>query len=66
MKLIVNGRERQLDNVRTVEDLLKQLGHEARFVAVAVNRACVPRSIYGETPLNAEDEIEILAPMQGG
>jgi thiamine biosynthesis protein ThiS len=33
---------------------------------VALNRDCVPRAALGETSLHDDDEIEILAPMQGG
>lgn len=50
----------------TVASLLKELGLEEGTVAVALNRAFVPFSSYSLTSLTEHDEIEIVAPMQGG
>lgn len=50
----------------TLEALLNALALEGAHVATAVNGAFVPASVRSETSLEAGDEIEILAPMQGG
>jgi sulfur carrier protein len=65
MRLVINGVPEEL-NVATVADLLARRGLQARAVVVALNRDCVPRAALGETALHDDDEIEILAPMQGG
>lgn len=65
MRLIVNGLSEEVD-VATVAQLLARRGVEARAVVVAVNRDCVPRSALDSTTLREGDEVEILAPMQGG
>jgi sulfur carrier protein len=46
--------------------LLRELGHDGGFLAVALNRKVVPRARWSETPLNAGDVIEIVTPRQGG
>ena len=66
MKLRINGKEKNLENVGTVAEVAKALGYEGNFFAVALNRACVPRANYAATAINENDEIEILSPMQGG
>lgn len=65
MRLCINGKEKQV-NAATLADVVRALGYEGDFFAVALNRACVPRAHYGATPVNENDEIEILSPMQGG
>jgi sulfur carrier protein len=66
MRLIVNGKQQKIGDAATIADVIKSLGYEGDFFAVALNRACVPRKNYAATPVNENDEIEILSPMQGG
>ena len=65
MRLVINGVPQELD-VATVAELLAIRGLQPRSVVVALNRDCVPRAALSETALHDDDEIEILAPMQGG
>jgi len=65
MKIIVNGKEQQ-SNAQTIAQLIAQLGYEGDYFAVAQNLHAVLRARYAETPVNENDEIEILMPMQGG
>jgi sulfur carrier protein len=65
MRLVINGVPEELD-VATVADLLASRGLQPRSVVVALNHDCVPRAALSETSLHDDDEIEILAPMQGG
>jgi sulfur carrier protein len=64
--LRVNGEELTADGPLTVAALLARLGHAPAAVAVAVNLTFVPRREYATKTLNAGDQIEIVAPMQGG
>jgi sulfur carrier protein len=65
MKIIVNGAEQKTD-AQTIAELIQKLGYEGDYFAVARNLHAVPRALYAETPVNENDEIEILMPMQGG
>lgn len=66
MEIIVNGKAMSLEKTLSVDELLSFLGYNNRFVAVARNQVCVPKSIYQETFIAENDDIEILAPMSGG
>ena len=66
MQIKVNGEDHTLDQTINVTELLNRLGYQDRFVAVARNQCCIPKSQYQETLLAESDEIEILAPMSGG
>ena len=65
MLLTINGKQQKLD-AKNLADVIKALGYEGDFFAVALNRTCVLRSQYAATAVNENDEIEILSPMQGG
>jgi sulfur carrier protein len=65
MLLIVNGEPTEAA-AKTLDDLLRELDYEGRHYAIAVNFAVVPRARWAATPLQSGDEIEILAPRQGG
>ncbi|UJQ94243.1 sulfur carrier protein ThiS [Mariluticola halotolerans] len=45
---------------------LVELGFADAVVATAVNGAFVPAAARGDFQLNSGDQIEVLAPMQGG
>ncbi|MEM7508630.1 MAG: sulfur carrier protein ThiS [Pseudomonadota bacterium] len=65
MKITVNGATYETGAV-TLAALLSELGHDGAVVATAVNGEFAGRASRAETMLRAEDEIEIVAPMQGG
>jgi thiamine biosynthesis protein ThiS len=66
--ITVNGARRPHEAPQSLDELLRTLGYRERlpFVAVAVNRRCVPRAAHATTTVVAGDEVEILAPMAGG
>jgi sulfur carrier protein len=66
MNLTINGETTQVDGVNTVAELLQQRETDADSVAVALNHELVPRQDYTQTPLKEGDDVEIVAPMQGG
>ena len=65
MKLLVNGESMEAPDGVTVAMLIARRGHPAT-VAVAVNQVFVPRSRHVDTILKEGDQVEIVAPMQGG
>ena len=66
MKITVNGKELEVAEGLSVEDLLSQLGVKREYTAVAVNREVTPKSAYGATLLRDGDRVEIVRPMGGG
>jgi sulfur carrier protein len=65
MRVIVNGEEREISSA-SVGALLSELDYEGTHFAIALNYDVVPRSRWAETPIKSGDEIEIIAPRQGG
>ena len=66
MKVILNGKEREIPDELTVQGLLDHLSLNPRRVAVELNRAIVKRAQFNETQLHANDSIEILQFVGGG
>ena len=62
----MNGAPREVPGDCTLETLLRLLGMETKRVAVAVNRAVVPRSRYESRQLASGDRVEILEAVGGG
>lgn len=66
MIIRVNGEEKDVPAGTTVTGLLAALGVPTDGRAVAVNLTFVPKSRHAAQVLAAGDEVEIVAPMQGG
>ena len=65
MRVIVNGEQREISSA-SVEALLSELEYEGTHFAIALNYDVLPRTKWAQTRLNSGDEIEIIAPRQGG
>ena len=61
----LNG-ERFETGATTLLALLEEAGYGAATVATALNGAFVAREARAETEVQAGDQVEVLAPMQGG
>lgn len=66
MQIMLNGVAHQAPAQTTVAQLLQQLGHGERRVAVEVNREIVPRSQHASHVLHEGDQIELVQAMGGG
>jgi sulfur carrier protein len=64
--VIVNGQKKTFTAPLNLYDVLAQEELIGMMIAVARNGAFVPKGEYKNTNLNDGDEIEIVAPMQGG
>jgi thiazole synthase len=64
--LSINGETRSLPRPVTVAELLSQLGHDRRRVAVEVNAAVVPAIRHAEHVLANGDRVEIVTLVGGG
>jgi sulfur carrier protein len=66
VRLSVNGEPMDVDDGLTVAALVELVAPAARGVAVAVDRAVVPRSQWSTTRLAAHARVEVLAASAGG
>ncbi len=66
MKIVVNGKEREVADGLSVDGLLVHLGVKREYTAVAVNREVTPKNAYAVTLLRDGDKVEIVRPMGGG
>ncbi|MGQ0528050.1 MAG: sulfur carrier protein ThiS [Alphaproteobacteria bacterium] len=62
----MNGQNITLAAAPDIRGLLDTNGYAGKIVAVARNGAFVPKAAYEQTQLEDGDELEIVAPMQGG
>jgi sulfur carrier protein len=65
MKVSLNGTAHELE-AETLADALNVLGYGEAVIATALNGRFVPVAARACTPLTDGDEIEVVAPMQGG
>lgn len=64
--ITLNGEEREVPAGLTVRDLLAHLGLHERLVVVELNREILRRGRYGEVPVSAGDEVELVHFVGGG
>jgi len=62
----VNGEARTVRAGASVADLVEALGLGGRKLAIAVNRAVVPRTQHARHRLSEGDRVEILEAVGGG
>ncbi|MCZ8517790.1 sulfur carrier protein ThiS [Paenibacillus filicis] len=66
MRLVVNGEQREVEDVATVEELLRAFKLENKILVVELNLEIVERDAYGATPVKGGDRIEIVHFVGGG
>jgi len=66
MKLLINGENREFDQLSNLAVLLETLGLKSRSVVVEHNEKVVPRDALEQTGLSAGDKIEIVHFVGGG
>ncbi|MFO0880075.1 MAG: sulfur carrier protein ThiS [Gemmataceae bacterium] len=66
IEITLNGERHSLPTTLTVSQLLTQLGHESRRVAVEVNREVVPARQHPDHALQSGDAVEIVTLVGGG
>jgi len=65
LQILLNG-ERFVTEARSLDELCAALGFADAKVATAVNGSFVAMSARETMPLTEADEVEIVAPRQGG
>ena len=63
--ILLNGQIAGLPREMPVADAVKEFGYTQQHLAVALNRIFLPRDRW-DTVVSPGDELEIVAPMQGG
>ncbi len=66
LRLVVNGEDRAFAPLASLTALVAALGLDPRKVAIELNLAIVPRSLYGDTRLTDGDRVEIVHFIGGG
>lgn len=66
MQLLINGEPHHTSDGLTLLHLLEHLGYEPKSIAVAINGRFVPRHEYPTYPLQDQQALDVVAPMQGG
>ena len=66
MRLVLNGRDREVPDGLTVRGLIEHLALGDGPVAVELNRAIVPRAEHAERNLAEGDVVEIVHFVGGG
>ena len=66
MRARVNGAERELSPGMSIGALVNEVAADAKAVAVALNRAMIPRKEWSAVQVQEGDDVEIVAPFHGG
>lgn len=66
IKVMLNNQEAEITKAANLQDALQEWGYHIKSNAVAVNKNFIPQYQYSKIILQAGDEINIVAPMQGG
>jgi len=66
MQATINGEPRSFNDGSTLAALVDTLGLDTRKIAIELNLAIVPRSLYGGTLISEGDQIEIVQFIGGG
>jgi len=66
MRLSINGEEKNIEEVSNITSLIDKFKLNINKVAIEVNLAIIPKSLYEQTILCDGDKIEIVGFIGGG
>ena len=66
MQFVLNGEPTQMSAGTTIQDLVNTMEVGTHRYAVECNEEIVPRSLHAETPVNENDQIEVVVAIGGG
>ena len=68
MQIRLNGEEKSVEAQINIRELLieLELDPEQSGIAVAINREVIPKTLWDETVLPENSEVEIVRAVQGG
>lgn len=66
MKIILNGKEKEIKENEIISDLLKELNIKEKMVAVEINLKIIDKKEFKNVFIKENDKIEIVHFMGGG
>ena len=66
IKLMVNGKSRELESATDLVSFLESLGVNLQHIAVGYNGTVLEKDKFSETTLQDGDILEIVRPVGGG
>ena len=66
ISVYINDKHYQYDHMISIYDLLQQHDYTPGTISVAINATFIPQGRHQDTFINDGDQVDILAPMQGG
>ncbi len=66
IEITLNGDSRTVADGTSIADLLQELNHDSRYLAVERNRELVPRRQHAACQLQPGDVVEIVTLVGGG
>jgi len=66
MDIELNGQPHRAAENQSVQDLIEQLNLVHQALAVAVNREVLPRQLWPQRRLQANDRVDLVRPIGGG
>lgn len=66
INISLNGEAREFAANLSLSELIDQLGHTGRRIAIERNGEIVPRSQHAETRLQDGDKLEVVVAVGGG
>lgn len=66
MRIVLNGREQDIESGATLAELIAASGLHGKRVAIEVNREIVPRSAFDARVLATGDRVEVVHAIGGG
>ena len=64
--IMLNGAPHRVPPQHTLDQLIEALSLQGQALALAVNRAVVPRKNWPERTLQADDKVDIVRDIGGG
>ena len=66
MDIELNGQPHRAAENQSVQDLIEQLNLVHQALAVAINREVLPRQLWPQRRLRANDQVDLVRPIGGG
>ena len=66
VQIVLNGAPYQAPPQHTLHDLIEALALGNQALALAVNRSVVPRQLWPQRVLQAQDQVDIVRAIGGG
>lgn len=66
ISILLNGEVKEISIQTNLSNALQSWGYNNISFALALNHVFIPRTQHSKHILKADDEVEIVSPMQGG